>query len=300
MALAGWIATAHSVLEGDVWKKQDFEAKGMIGEFDIESDLRFEPYKNRFKDWITKFEWEPNELAFTLTSKLTRTTDWLILELEREWEEVEFDTAFRLRAPSGSCRLLFYDASADAAFDWCGIETDLEVSFDDDGFDEFVIEFSDLCLEKIPWVLIDLEITRTQEKSVVELSSEIVFESPWCSGCFDLGFEGSISTEPNPFPFSIDEVSLAWDVGGWEVDATAAPEAAIYWLEIEADTAFDLDPCGEVSLDLTFLWTEIRLGRVCFVLIYEPSTQLAIIFESDIDLETEQLDRLVLGVTIEW
>ncbi|MCK5586837.1 hypothetical protein KAJ02_12265 [Candidatus Bipolaricaulota bacterium] len=138
LEFADWIAVARTVFEDGAWKKQDFEIKGEFGDVDLESDLRFEPYKNRFRDWITKFEWESDELEFALTTKLTRTNDWLIFEIEREWNVVEIDTSFRLRVPSGGCALLFYDAGLDVAFDWYEIETYLQAAFDDDGFDEFV------------------------------------------------------------------------------------------------------------------------------------------------------------------
>lgn len=93
LEFADWIAVARTVFEDGAWKKQDFEIKGEFGDVDLESDLRFEPYKNRFRDWITKFE--------------------------REWDVVEIDTFFRLRAPSGGCALVFYDAGLEVAFDWC-------------------------------------------------------------------------------------------------------------------------------------------------------------------------------------
>lgn len=77
LEFADWIAVARTVFEDGAWKKQDFEIKGEFGDVDLESDLRFEPYKNRFRDWITKFEWESDELEFALTTKLTRTNERL-------------------------------------------------------------------------------------------------------------------------------------------------------------------------------------------------------------------------------
>ncbi len=305
MEFVDWIVAARAVFEDGAWEKQDFEVVGSIGDFEVESDLRFEPYKNRFKDWITEFEWELDELVFTLTTKLTRTTDWLIFEIEREWDDVEIDTSFRLRAPSGGCALLFYDAGLDLAFDWYGIETDLEVAFDDDGFDEFVVEFSDLNLTQIPWLTFDLEITWTLEKITVELSPDVVLESSLCAATFDLEFEASFPNEPNLLPISIDEACLTWDIEEWEIEANVYfnPDEWIddvYWLEVEANATFDLDTCGEVSLDLTFLWTESKLGRARSVLTYEPVEKFSIAIEWDIHLNDERLDRLALELQTEW
>ena len=303
--LAEWIAEARTVFEDGVWKSQEFDVEGRIGDLGIESDVRFEPYEHSFRDWIADFEWESDKLAVTLTTMLTQTTDWLILEFEREWEEVEIGTSFRLRAPSGSCALVFYDASADVAFNWCGVETSLEAVFDDDGFDEFVVEFPNLNLARIPWLTFDLEITRTLETTTVDFSPDVVLDSPWYTGTLDLEFEGSLPSEPNLLPISINEASLTWESGKWEMVAAAILDPSdwindLYWLELEAEAAFDLDTSGEVSLDLALFWTETSLGRVLSVFTYEPSDMFSIAIECNIDLDIGQLDRLALELQIEW
>ena len=305
MAFTDWIASARMVFKDDAWKKQDFEIKGEFGDVDLESDLRFEPYKNRFKDWITEFEWESDELTLTTTTKLTRTTDWLIFEIERERDAIEIDTSFRLRAPSGSCALVFYDAGVNVAFDYSEIEIDLEVSFDDDGFDELGIEFSDLNLAPIPWATFDLEITRTLEKTTVKLSPDVVLESSLCAGTLELEFEGSFPNEPNLFPISIDEACLTCEIEEWEIEANVYfnPDEWVddlYWLEVEAEATFDLNTCREMSLDLTLLWTGTKLGRIRPVLTYEPNDKFSICVEWDIDLDEGQMDRLALELQTEW
>lgn len=305
ITLGSWIAEARSVFKDDEWKKQNFEVKAALGNFSIESDLRFEPYKDRFRDWINKIEWETDVVALTLTSKLTRTTDWLIFEIEREWDVIEIDTSFRLRAPSGSCSLVFYDADVELAFDWCGIATDLEIAIDDDGFDEWVVELSDLSLEQVSWFTFDLEITRAAENTVVKLSPDVVLQSPWCEASLDLEFEGEFPNAPSILPVAITEAVLAWEISDWEIEATAVMAPSewiddIYWFELQAEAAFDLDVCGEVSLDLTFLWTEVALGRTRFALVYETCDSLTITVEGDFDLTISQLDCLSLVLGIEW
>jgi len=305
MDFGDWMTATRTLFEDRVWKSQEFGVEGTIGEIDIESDLRFEPYLNRFRDWITELEWEFDEMAVALTTELTQSTDWLILELEREWEVIEIGTSIRLRAPTGSCLLLFYDASADIAFDWCGIETDLGIVFDDDGFDEFVVEFSDLDIVRIPWLTFDLEITRTVEATTVEFSPDVVLESPWCGGGFDLELEGDLPSAPNLLPISIDEASLTWEVEEWEIEANVYFNANdwiddLYWLEVEAETAFDLDPSGEVALELALLWTESTLGRAQSVLTYEPGDKVSIAIEGNINLDDGLLDWLALELQMEW
>ena len=226
-ALTNWAAESRTLIENDEWENQDFELTGSIAGINIESDLRFEPYKDRFRDWITEFDWETEQLMLTLTTKLTRTTDWLILELARDGDTVEIDTSFRLRAPTGACGLLFYDASVDLAFEWCGIETDLEITLDDDGFDELVLELKDMVHPRIPWAAFDLEVTRTVSKTAIELSPELALTTPWCAAHLELEFDGSLPNTPSFFPLAIDETALSWEVADWEIEATfLAPSAA--------------------------------------------------------------------------
>jgi len=305
ITFGSWTAEARSVLEDDEWKKQDFEVKTALGDFSIESDLRFEPYKDRFRDWITKVEWEADVLSLTLTTKLARTTDWLIFEIEREWDMLEIGTSFRLRAPSGSRSLIFYDADVELAFDWCGIETDLEIAIDDDGFDKFVIELSDLELAQIPWVTFDLEFTRTAKKVTVELSPDVTLTSFWGSGSCELKIEGSTPNSPSILPIAITEAVLTWELEEWKLEAAAILDtdewiAKAYWLELQAKVAFDLDDCSEVSLEVVFLWTETNLGRSRFALGYEIGDPFTITIEGDLDLDIGQLDCLSLELCTEW
>jgi hypothetical protein len=300
-----WIAATGSVFEDNEWMKQDFSVEATFGSFDIESDLRFEPYKGRFRDWITEVEWEADALTFTLITKLTRTTDWMIIETERKWDMIEASTSFRLRAPTGSCALVFYDADADLTFDWCGFETDLEISFDDDGFDEVVAELSDLALTRMSWCTFDLEIARTIDKTDVKITPTAILESSWCEATLDLEFEGEFPNTPNLLPLAITEAVLSWEIGEWELEATAILDpdkwiAKTYWFELQADAAIDLGACGEVTLELTFLWTETDLGRSLFALAYESEDPFSVSIEGDFDLENGELDQLSLTLQSEW
>lgn len=305
MSFGYCITAARSVFEDGAWKKQEFDIEVSVGSVTIESDLRFEPTKDRFKDWITEAEWETDVLVFTLTTKLTRTTDWLMFEIEHEGEMLEIDSSIRFRSASGSCESAFYDASVNLEFDWCGNETDLEIAIDDDGFDEIALELSDLALFKMPWVTFDLEFTRTAENTTVKLSPDIVLLESWGSGWCELEIEGEIENSSSLHSLVITEAVLTWEVEDWELEATAVLNPSdwilkIYWLEVQADAVFDLDACGEVSLELTFLWTEIDLGRACWGMTYEPCESFTITIEGDFDLENGELDHVALSLGIEW
>jgi len=305
IAIDAWIAKTRSVFEDDEWVKQDICVETEFGDFSIESDLRFKPYKNRFRDWINKVEWESDDLVLTATTKLTRTTDWVVLKFEHEGDTLEIDMSARLRAPSDSCSLTFYDANVDLSFDWCGADTDIEITIDNDGFDEWVVELSDLTLARIPWCTFDLEFTRTAEKTTVELTPAVILETFLCSASLDLEFEGEFPNAPHLLPLTITEAVLDYDIEEWGFEITAIFDpsqwiAKTYWLELQADAAIDLAACGEVSLELVFLWTEAHLGRALFELAYEPGESFSISIEGDLDLEDRELDQLVVTLQIEW
>ena len=138
---------------------------------------------------------------------------------------------------------------------------------------------------------------------LAELSPDAVLESPWCEASLDLEFEGDFSNSPSILPITITEAVLTWELEEWELEATAVLDQDewlddIYWLELQAETAVDLGNCGEISLELTFLWTETNLGRSRFALVYEIGDPFTIIIEGDLDIG--QLDCLSLELGIEW
>lgn|GEM_PF-1166599 len=299
------LMTARSLLEDDAWKKQEFEAEVVLADFAIETDLRFEPTKDRFKDWITKIEWEKEALTVTLITKLTRTTDWLILEIEHEEDTLEIDADIRFRSSSGSCSPLFYDVTMDLSFDWCGIETDLEVAIDDDGFDEIVLELSELAVPRAPWFTFDLELTRTAKTTTVKLSPDAILTSFWGVGYCELEIEGGFANASSIHPLSITEAVVTWETEGWEMEATAILDpgdwiSKTYWLEVQAECAIDLGDSSCVSLELTFLWTETDLGRVRGAITYEPCESFSIATEGDVDIENRELNSLALSLEFEW
>ena len=304
-AFGDWAVESRTVIENDAWKKQDFEWVGSIGSVDVESDLRFEPYKHRFKDWITEFEWEAEALTVALTTKLTRTADWLIVELEREWQRIDVDARVRLRAPSGSCGLLFYDVDLGLDFEWCGIDTEFEIAIEDDGFDEAVLELKDMTHPRIPWAAFDLEITRTMSSTTVELSPELTLSTPWCAAYLDLEFDGELPDAPSLFPLAIGEVHLGFDAADWEIEATATADPSdwiddLYWLEVEMETEIDLSPRGELAIGFGTLWTQTQLGEAVGEMTYEPTEGLTLSLSGVIDCIARQIDVLGAAVTVSW
>ena len=305
---ATWGGVEGSVrvlLEDAAWTKLDLEAVTELGALEIESDLRFEPDEDRFRDWITQVEWTSERAAFAVTSKLTRTTDWLILESEREWEAIEVEADIRLRAPSGSCALAFYDASLDLEFDLCEIATDFEIDFDDDGFDEVVIEFSDLRLEAVAWATFDLEIEWTTNETKMALSADLALDGTWCGEALAIEIDGGLTNAPSLLPFEIQEIEIDWEADPWEIEATVIldPDEHIddvYWLAMEAsgDLGSGL-ACGGLSLELILYWDEAQLGRFGAELSLEPGDGVTVELALDLSSAGDD-DSISLGMHLEW
>jgi len=296
-----WIAAARSVFKNNTWRKQEFDIEVALGKFGIELDLRFEPHRDRFKDLIAQLEWETDMLAFAVTTKLTRTTDWMIVDIERDTETIEIDLSVRFRAPSNSCQAAFYDTSLEFDFDWCGIETDLEIAIDNDGFDECVLEFSDLDFARVPWSTFDLEFSRTARKTVVKSSSHVTLASALGTGTCEIEIEGTCPDSPNAFSLEISEVVLTWGTGEWEFEATAILDpsdwiAKTYWFEFQADTSIDLDSNREVALEFIFLWTGADLERSRLAVAYKIADSFTIAIEGDFNVKIGQVDRLTLNL----
>jgi len=189
-----WSLALETTSEGSDWDKLKIEMDGGIGNLTLDSELVFEPGRHRWKHWKTEIEWAVDSMTLAVTSKLSRTTDWLTLEMEQESEGVEVDTRLRLRAPTGSCSFTFYDADLGVAFTWCGIETEIALASDDDGFDELTLELSDVTLAAFPWVFFDVEV-------VIDLAGWEVEVDPMLSiaieGCLEIEIEAELPGFPH-------------------------------------------------------------------------------------------------------
>ena len=304
-ALGGLDGSVRVLLEDAVWTKLDLETVTALGPFEIESDLRFEPNKDRFKDWITKLEWRDDAFTLAIISKLTRTTDYLIFDVERKWASVELEADVRLRAPSGGCSLSFYDASVVLGFEWCDVETKLELEVDDDGFDEAMLELSDLVIDSIPWVTLDVEIEWTRQETAIDLSADLALEGVWCGETLTIELEGDLPNAPSLLPVVIQEITIDWEVDPWEIEATVIvdPNETIddaYWLAIEAsgDLGSGL-ACGDLSIDLIMLWDEAHLGRFGAELSLEPGDDVTVELAFDLS-STGDDDSISLGLHVAW
>jgi hypothetical protein len=292
-------ATARTVFDKGAWVQQNFTVKCQLGDMDVKSDLRFEPHLHRFRDWITSFRWTWDACSFTLTPKLTRTTDWLIVELDHEGETADVEAAVRLRAPTGSCALVFYDASLELSFTVCAVETGFEIVLDDDGFDRALLTLSDLRAAEIPWVTVDVEIKRTLAAMTVKLKPDIAVGSLLCAGDVKLSFNAELVDAANWLSVRVSEIALSWKVADWKIDVTADLEDDD-WLECKAKGTLKLGSAGTLTLDLTSSWTDTTLSEASFALTHKLTSRYTVGVNWTIDGLNERLDSLGLTFEVTW
>jgi hypothetical protein len=297
-----WGLALETTFNGSEWDELKFKMDGAVGDLTLDSELAFEPDKNRWKHWQIEIEWTAGSMTFGVTAKPSRTTDWLTLEMEHESELVDVDARLRLRAPTGSCTYVFYDADLGAAFTWCGIESEIALAFDDDGFDELTLEWSDVVLAAFPWVFFDVEVAIDPAKWEVEVDPML---SMAIEGCLEIEIEAELPGFPHLGEVREAEIVASWECGPCETEATIRLDPDdwiddLYWLEVEADLEIDLVPCGELAATIVLDWTETALGRIEVETAYRPTDRVSFGCDATRDLDTGQLEEVALTLEFEW
>jgi len=297
-----WGLALETTFEGSDWEVLEIAVEGCLGELVLDSELEFEPDRNCWKHWETEIEWTTDSMTLGMTSKLSRTTDWLTLEMEQESEFVDVDTRLRLRAPTGSCAFAFYDADLGVAFTWCGIDSEIALEFDDDGFDELTLELSDVTLAAFPWVFFDIEV-------VIDLAGWEFDVDPVLSivieGCLEIEIEAELPGFPHLGEVREVEIVASWECGPWETEATIRLDPDdwiddLYWLEIETDLEIGLVPCGELAMTVVLDWTETTLGRIEVETTWSPTDRISFGFAATRDLEAGEFEEVAFNLEFEW
>jgi len=297
-----WSLALRTTFEESDWDNLKIEMDGTVGDLALDSEFAFEPDRHRWKHWVSEIEWVGDSTTLSLTMKLSRTTDWLTLEMEQESEFVDVDTRLRLRAPTGSCALVFYDADLGVAFTWCGIDSEIALAFDDEGFDEVTLEGSDVTLAALPGVLFDVEVAidLVEWELTVDPMFNVAIES-----CLEIEIEAELPGFPRLGEVRKAEIVASWACEPWETEATIRLDPDdwiddLYWLEVEADLEIDLVPCGELAATLVLDWTETTLGRIEMESTWSLTKRISFGGAATRDLESGQLEEVAFNLEFEW
>jgi len=303
LTFATWKASAELGFDEGVWDALTFEVLWSEEAFEIESRLRFEPDKDRFRDWKTSVVWIFGEVSLKLEHDLTRTRDWLALETDWASDAVDMDTRVRFR--SGDCEpLAFYDAEAKAAFSVCGTDTSIEVEIDDDGFDALTLTIEKLIIDRLPWLSLDLEVGRTLTGTTIEIDPSIELGEVLC-----LEFEAEISGAGGLMEgLSLTEAKLEGTIGSTGIEATVYldPDDWIddrYAATLILETEGSLAPERAIETETTLFWSGSpapNLARITPLVRLELSERASAWLELDIDVESPALVNITAGAELTW
>jgi len=303
VAIGNWTASLETDFEAGVWDEQRFEISWESGETEATSLLRLEPSKSRLKDWKTEVAWTSGATDIGIEHKLTRTRNWLSIEVDWENAWIEIDSRLRHRATGLGKPFQFYDARAQAELSIRGIETAIAVKADDAGFDEATVGFSDVPVNALPLLSFDLEAEWTIAATTIEIVPS--FETDG-GGCVEFELEAAcvggfidslrlidVEVEGEFGPIEIDGTVL-FDADDWIDDAYAA--------SVEVTAEILAAPGLDADLELGLFWegdpsSGICPARISSQLRLDLSACLAM--ELGIDLLTKPLTLLGLSCRLE-
>ena len=211
----------------------------------------------------------------------------------------------RLRAPTGSCSLSFYDVSVERSWKVGNAKLQLEATLDAKGSPRLVASASGLRWEACPWASLAVALTRTS--TTTSIATQLVFRPTAVIDEKDLRL--SLIVRPHVDgvapPYGISKAVMTVRVSDWSADVTVYPHEAdwldgLFFLECKARGSLRLGAAGSVTIDLLSLWTTTVPGRLDLSLAYKPRTGRTFAFEWGLDLPNRSLDTLSFQFQSAW
>lgn len=305
LELGGWEMRTRTVIERGAWRQQNVTVLCTFGQVDVKSDLRLEPHLTRFRDWITRLRWTGETLTFTVTPKLTRTTNWLIVEADHASPSATINSQLRLRAPTGSCSLSFYDAAAERCWQAGDAKIQIKAILDANGIPKLIASTSGLQWDAWPWASLSAEVVRTI--TATSLTAEVDLLPMILLDDKDLRLALTLapSREGLFAPCGISKAVMTACMADWRANVTVYPHASdwiekTYFLECKTRGSLGLAGAGSLTIDIVSLWTTTAPGKMTLALTHKPCAQRTFALQWALDLPHRSLDALSLLVQIEW
>jgi len=302
-------AEASTKIENASWTMQAFSAELTLESISVDSTLRFEPDRERFKDWKTEIALEAGPWEAEIESKLTRTRRWLHFDVDWTSDDadppIELGGRARLRAAGLGNPLLFYDLQVDAETTIAGIEGAFEIRIDADGFDELAVELSGLPVPALPWISFELAAERTAVATTLEIGVTADF-----GGIGSVRLEAAEVSGPTFEPFDLSEIVLDGEVGPIEIEATTRldPDDWIddvypFTLELSLEAELREDRKLEAELALFDVGEPFdRPGpeRARAAVEFELTDALTLSLEVDLADRPTEVATILVGVDVAW
>lgn len=302
--LGAWALLAELCIESGVWEDLALTASLECDLAEIESTLRIEPDRVRFKDWKTSFEFAFGATDLGLVWKLTRSSRWFTLEAESGNPSIDLEGRVRLRATKCDA-LAFHDARLEVEAPIACAELDLTAEITDDGFDEASLEIADLSIPPFPWIELDVE----AEITVVGASWEIdpSFEVHACEG-FDI--EVSADSGDGLGSLNVTRIGVEWEIPSVTMEVQLLPDteewiddryamSAHLELKGSSETAPGLD-----ALEARILWlgddSDVWADRFAVTADIELDADLFLHLSVDTAVPPTMSAQLSVGFEIAW
>ena len=301
LALGYWVASAETTLGEGIWDGLSFEITRVCEPFEVGSRVRFEPHKNRFRDWRTGIAWEGDALAIEIEHKLTRTRRWFTLEVD--WASALLEINARARLRSKPCeRLTFYDARIQAEFPLWAIDTAIEIDISEDGFDAATLELDDLIIAPLPWLSLDLDIERALGGKTLRIEPTVTLgEMAWIE--FEIETHESIGTlrlTELAFDFTLAAIDFEAIVLADPDDWIDDQYAASLTLKAEADLPQERHLEAEIILFWKGASPEGGIARATLLARFEPLEWISAWLQMDIRSGSGNLYSIALGTKFSW
>lgn len=306
-----WSATATTGIEATSWDEQSFGVELGFDRFALDSTLRFEPDRHRFRDWKTEFTWENAGWDVEIESKLTRTRRWLTVDLEwtrtdhRRSGTLELGGRLRFRGVDLGNHLLFYDLRIDGETALLGVDAEFELDITPDGFDEATIDLSGLMIPRIPWLSFDLEAERTTTGRTIEIEAAVDLGEETC-----LWLEGGAASGPILQPLRLAEVTLESEIGPIELDAVARLDPDdwiddVYPFTLGLSFETEIRPDRDAGAEFVLFWLgdadgRMTPGRAAATLELELTDRLDVFFELDVTRRPDGPRTILAGIEHAW
>lgn len=291
-------------LSGDGWTKQTIRVEYQANRFEARSTTTFEPHKNRFKEWKTTLVWEAGETHIEVEARITRTTRWATLDLEREGKLSDGALCVRLRAPSGSGAFAFYDTKVMVESAAWGVEFEAEATFTSQGLDDLCITLSELRIERLPAWDLQFEFIQTTTARLLALSVNVDTDA---ASCLALDIELDSPATGRFSELSVSSLSVSCQGLDAHCEASAYFGPAHWkqddvWLIAEIEKQIAFASCGRLRLEASAAFAAGHGSRPISItqeLAVEPcdALDLSLVIEQN---ESGRLDSLSFQANLVW
>ena len=305
-ALNGCTISSVSAFGTGGWEGQEFAFRCTLGEFSVDSQLRFDPSGAVFDEWKTKVGWSSSILSLSSSTEMTSSTRSLAVSASLGTDPFAFGASLGLGANGTDCPLAFKSLSFSLKSPGSCGDIAADLGFACTGFSSLALSLSKIEVPGIPWLTLTGKLTYKVDAKTLTLSPSIDLIE---SACFEVLSEIDLASNLAFTAWNIYGLAFSFDVGAVSVDALSYLDDAHtiegeYWESLTIGYNGN-GCCGPVAGNLSWYFLEggLRLfdaARLRATTSLSLSSQLKASGIVDFDLEAGACDELALTLSVSW